>query len=141
MTMAISCPSFQLFDNLWREINDDPDFHSLRDEGVVGICVKDWHVTYMLVIVAGLIDLSATSPSIPLALATAHGAEHEGVAKTLHRLHTDFHVSGACALVAEFVHAYAMCQRNKVEQLHPAGLLQPLEIPLTVWADITMDFI
>jgi hypothetical protein len=95
----------------------------------------------MLVIVAGLIDLSATSPTIPLALATAHGAEHEGVAKTLHRLHTDFHVPGACALVAKFIHAYAMCQRNKVEQLHPAGLLQPLEIPLTVWADITMDFI
>jgi hypothetical protein len=37
--------------------------------------------------------------------------------------------------------ACTTCQRNKSEQLHPAGLLQPLQVPFAVWADIAMDFI
>ena len=34
-----------------------------------------------------------------------------------------------------------MCQRNKSEHLHPGGLLQPLDVPTTVWADVAMDFV
>jgi hypothetical protein len=61
--------------------------------------------------------------------------------KMFHRLHADFHVSSARTAVREFIRACLVCQRNKIEQLHPAGLLQPLEIPLTLWADIAVDFI
>jgi hypothetical protein len=45
------------------------------------------------------------------------------------------------ALIQDFIRTCATCQRNKTEQLHPVGLLQPLEVPSTVWADIVMDFI
>lgn len=41
----------------------------------------------------------------------------------------------------DFIGACAVCQKNKTGHLHPAGLLQPLEIPTSVWADISMDFI
>ncbi|XP_068644724.1 uncharacterized protein [Aristolochia californica] len=34
-----------------------------------------------------------------------------------------------------------VCQRNKAESLNPTGLLQPLQLPSQVWADISMDFI
>jgi len=32
-------------------------------------------------------------------------------------------------------------QRNKTESLHPAGLLQPLDVPAQVWSDISIDFV
>jgi hypothetical protein len=41
----------------------------------------------------------------------------------------------------DFINAYVVCQHNKVDSLQPAGLLQPLEVPYQVWADISMDFI
>jgi hypothetical protein len=39
------------------------------------------------------------------------------------------------------VRSCTTCQRNKTETLQPAGLLQPLDVPSQVWADISMDFI
>jgi hypothetical protein len=39
------------------------------------------------------------------------------------------------------VRSCVIYQKNKTEALQPAGLLQPLEVPRQVWADIAMDFI
>ena len=33
------------------------------------------------------------------------------------------------------------CQCNKTLALSPVGLLMPLEIPNTIWSEISMDFI
>jgi hypothetical protein len=44
-------------------------------------------------------------------------------------------------MVWDFVKACVTCQHHKSEQLHPAGLLQPLEVPTTVGVDIAMDFV
>jgi hypothetical protein len=61
--------------------------------------------------------------------------------KVPRRHSTDFHVPGARALVHNFVRACTTCQRNKTDQLQPAGLLQPLSVPSPVWVDIGIDFI
>jgi hypothetical protein len=66
---------------------------------------------------------------------------HEGTEKMLNRLRRDFYVLGALATVQEHVRACAVCQWNKVEHLHPAGLLHLLDVPSTVWAHVSMDFI
>jgi hypothetical protein len=43
--------------------------------------------------------------------------------------------------IAEYVTQCDTCQRVKVEHQRPAGLLQPLEVPMWKWDDISMDFI
>lgn len=85
--------------------------------------------------------MPAASPSLPAILAAAHDAGHEGVQKTLHRLRADFHIPGARTVVQDYVRVCVTCQRNKSEHLHPAGLLQPLSVPSSVWADVAMDFV
>ena len=61
--------------------------------------------------------------------------------KTLHRLRQDFVVDHDRRLVRDFVNFCVTCQRNKTEHLHPAGLLQPLDVPTQVWSGIAMDFV
>jgi hypothetical protein len=81
------------------------------------------------------------SSLLPAILGTAHSAGHGGIQKTLHRLRADFFVPKDRALVRDWVRACSVCQQNKTEALHPAGLLQPLEVPSQIWSGISMDFI
>ena len=74
-------------------------------------------------------------------MALAHTARHEGVQKTLVRLRRDFYIPGDRKLVQDFVRSCDVCQRNKTPTTQPAGLLQPLDVPSQVWADISVDFI
>ena len=41
----------------------------------------------------------------------------------------------------QHVRECSICQQNKVENTHPARLLQPLPIPEQKWESISMDFI
>ena len=43
--------------------------------------------------------------------------------------------------VAQYVQRCLVCQQVKAEHQKPGGLLQPLEIPLWKWAEVTMDFV
>ncbi|GMI89932.1 hypothetical protein HRI_002662500 [Hibiscus trionum] len=43
--------------------------------------------------------------------------------------------------VKRLVRECSTCQRNKIDLVHPRGLLQPLPIPEAAWSSISMDFI
>ena len=43
--------------------------------------------------------------------------------------------------IAAYVARCDTCQSVKAEHQRPAGLLQPLDIPVWKWDDISMDFI
>jgi hypothetical protein len=100
-----------------------------------------WRVIDDLVTVKGKIFVTRDSAFLADILRHAHGTGHEGTEKTWHRLRLDFHVPNARAVVHNFVRSCLTCQKNKTQQLKPAGLLQPLEVPTMVWANIALDFI
>jgi hypothetical protein len=66
---------------------------------------------------------------------------HPGGNKMYHDLKATYWWHGMKRDVAECVGLYDTCQRVKVEQQGPAGLLQPLLVPDWKWEDIAMDFI
>ena len=41
----------------------------------------------------------------------------------------------------QHVRECSICQQNKIENIHLAGLLQPLPIPKQKWESVSMDFI
>lgn len=58
---------------------------------------------------------------------------HLGYLRTFKRLSEVVYREGMKKDIQEQVAKYEICQRNKYEALSPAGLLQPLPIPLQVW--------
>jgi hypothetical protein len=94
-----------------------------------------------LIMSNGKVFVPAESPALSGHLAHAHGCGHEVTEKTLHKLCADFQVPSAHAAVRNFMRACTTYQRNKIDQLQPADLVQPLPVPSMVWADIGIDFI
>jgi hypothetical protein len=74
-------------------------------------------------------------------LEQTHDMGHERVQKTLQCLCASFFTLGDNWLVRDFICGSDVCQHNKTEHLHLAGLLQPLAVPSGVWRDIVPYFI
>ena len=66
---------------------------------------------------------------------------HAGIARTYHRLASNFFWKQMRQDVWSYVVTCQVCQQMKDTHLHPAGLLQPLPIPDHVFKDIAMDFV
>lgn len=66
---------------------------------------------------------------------------HVGVARTYHRLASNFFWKQMRKDIQSFVATCQTCQQMKDVHHHPTGLLQPLPIPEMAFEDIAMDFI
>ncbi|XP_061993237.1 uncharacterized protein LOC133711082, partial [Rosa rugosa] len=66
---------------------------------------------------------------------------HPGGTKMYMDLRRQFWWYGMKRDVAEHVSKCLTCQRVKAEHQRPAGMLQPLPIPVWKWEDISMDFV
>ncbi|WVZ49882.1 hypothetical protein U9M48_001205 [Paspalum notatum var. saurae] len=66
---------------------------------------------------------------------------HPGSTKMYLDLKTDYWWKGMKADIAKYVARCDICQRVKAEHQKPAGLLQPLPIPMWKWDEIGMDFV
>jgi hypothetical protein len=79
-----------------------------------------------------------------LLLSEAHdsaSAGHTGVAATFDRLRERVHWAGMHSDVHDYVVSCDSCQRNKVEQRRPAGLLRPPPVPDEPGYALNMDFV
>ncbi|WVZ48906.1 hypothetical protein U9M48_000300, partial [Paspalum notatum var. saurae] len=66
---------------------------------------------------------------------------HPGATKMYMDMRQKYWWNGMKADIAQFVVHCDICQRVKVEHQKPAGLLQPLPIPVWKWDEIGMDFV
>nr|GEW03432.1 putative mitochondrial protein [Tanacetum cinerariifolium] len=66
---------------------------------------------------------------------------HSGALKTQRRMAKEVYWVGMKKDIEKLVTECDICQRTKYSTMAPNGLLQPLNFPTRVWAEITMDFI
>jgi hypothetical protein len=124
-----------------------------KDEGLQKLLAK-WHNDELdthkwsfrddLLLYKNKITLGQSPQLKAQVLAFVHSdpsAGHSGYEKTLHRAKRDFYWKGMQKDIKRFIRECEVCQRNKYENISPAGLLQPLPIPSRVWTDISMDFV
>ncbi|WVZ58041.1 hypothetical protein U9M48_008353 [Paspalum notatum var. saurae] len=138
---AVTGPAFDVFDDLRQAANSHPELVALRDQILDGSKREPWSVIDGVVLFKGRTYLPADSPILQAVLTATHDVGHEGAEKTLHRFRRDFHTPRARAIIQDMVRHCIVCQRNKTEHLHPAGLLMPLPVPTSVWSDFFMDFV
>lgn len=66
---------------------------------------------------------------------------HQGIKRTLDAVSRVYYWPRLGAEVRDFVNSCMVCQRSKVKNVKPAGLLHPLSIPTRRWDDLSLDFI
>ena len=124
-----------------QEVQSQPQLQrlvKLREEDEV---VGPWLFQEGVLFFKHRIYLWEQSPLITSIIEEIHSSTHEGYLKTLQRVRSIFYWKGMKKHVKKFIQQCDVCQRNKVENLSPVGLLQSLPIPTQVWSDISMDFI
>jgi hypothetical protein len=68
-------------------------------------------------------------------------AGHMGNQKTYSKIKKEFYWPKMKMDIRKYIRECDVCQRNKVKNIHLAGLLQPLPIPTQMWTEVSMDFI
>jgi len=139
--MALSALQFNFVNQLRLANASDPALIVLHEEIRANQRQAPWAILDGMVTYQGRLYIPPGAPLLHELLQAVHGDGHEGVQRTLHRLRRDVHSPNLRQVVQDFVRACTTCQRYKSEHLQPAGLLLPLPVPTTVWADVGMDFI
>ena len=139
--LALSGPLFTDYDTLRAELLDDTTAQNLYNQLAAGTAPDDWQLVDGLLLYNSRVFVLDGSSLWSQLLQDAHEATHEGVQKTLHRLRASFYKNRTHRLVCDFVHGCAVCQRNKIEHLHLAGLLHRcrlmsgVTLPWILWRD------
>ncbi|WVZ84101.1 LOW QUALITY PROTEIN: hypothetical protein U9M48_031164 [Paspalum notatum var. saurae] len=129
---SLSGPSFAFLDELRAATREAPDAQALIRRLQDDELPNPWCLEGGLLLHAARIFMPDHGTLRHQVLQLAHSAGHEGIQKTLHRLHLDFYILGDRTLVR----SCTTCQRNKTETLRPAGNPRG-----AVWKDISLDFI
>jgi hypothetical protein len=138
---SLFIPHLPLFDSIHTEIQNSDQLQLLKENIQHSEAIGPWKYKDGLLFFKQRVYLLHNSPLVPSIISTVHNSNHEGYHKTLHRIAQDFYWQGMKTFIQAFTRQCLICQKHKAENLHPAGLLQPLPIPLQTWSNISMDFI
>lgn len=143
--LLLLVPQLDFLDDLHRTLQASSKFQAqLSEIHTNPSAYPDFHIHNDLLLFKGRIWINKANPYIPTLLLEFHATPlegHLGVAKTTHRLESNFYWTNLQQDVKRFVRECSVCQQTKFSTRRPAGLLQPLPIPAGVWEDLSMDFI
>nr|ACY01928.1 hypothetical protein [Beta vulgaris] len=126
-------------------IRQDADLQHLMAEVTAGRTpLQGFTVEHGLLKYNGRLVIPKNVPLTTTLLEEYHSSPmggHSGIFKTYKRLAGEWYWKGMKKDVTTFVQNCQICQQFKTSTLSPAGLLQPLPIPLAIWEDISMDFV
>lgn len=143
--LALTVPSYLQLQDLYQEISKDKKIHEVllklqRGEEVkTGFAIVSGRLFYKNKLV-----IPVNSKQIPLILRECHDSligGHTGVLRTLQRVKAIFYWSKMRKRIQDYVAVCMVCQSHKYSTLSPAGLPQPIELPVKIWEDVAMDFI
>lgn len=141
--LAISLPISDWWFSLQHEVSHDP-YYAQLSHSVPSADKPQYNMRDGVWFKSGRICLNPTSPLINTILVENHSTPvggHFRYHRTLNRIKTNFSWPNMKTTIKDFIKSCDTCQRCKTDSLSPAGLLQPLPIPTTVWTEISMDFV
>ena len=111
--IALSGPSFVLLDDIRRVQEATAEGQQQLARHRVGELEAPWRLVNGLLLHGTRVFVPDHGDLRHQVLPLAHSAGHEGVQKTLHRLHADFYIPRDRLLLHDWVRSCTTCQRNK----------------------------
>lgn len=143
--LAVTLPIPSWIEELRREHASDPSIQALHAQLQQGLLDPARYTEHDGVLFyKGRFYLSPQSPFREKVLKQMHDSPiggHSGYHKTYHRIKKDFFWVKMRMDIRAHIRQCDPCHHNKGENIHPAGLLQPLDIPTLPSTSLSMDFI
>lgn len=142
---ALTIPTSLQLQDLYGEIEKDTEIQEVVKRLQSGEHVKSgFSLVNGKLLYKQRLVIPANSALIPVILAEYHDSViggHAEVLRTLQQIKAIFYWSKMRKRIQNYVATCGVCQTHKYSTLSPAGLLQPIDIPVRIWEDIAMDFI
>ena len=97
--LAVSAPRFDFIGRLCHAQATEPALVAIHDDICAGTRAAPWAVLDNMVTYDGRLYIPPASPLLQEIMVAVHADGHEGVQRTVHRLHRDFHFPNMRRLV------------------------------------------
>ena len=143
-SISLSTPRSDLLDRIKEGMQQDPLAKNLAKLASEGKTRRFWLDDGMLLTSGNRIFVPKWGSLRKEIIKECHDtkwAGHPGMTRTLALVQNNYYWPRMQDDVEAYVRTCLVCQQDKVEQQHPAGLREPLPIAERPWESVSMDFI